>query len=83
MGFFNKEYVVLDNLNQEELENILAYIDEKDSSIFGMTGRRFLQVDVRYSRYVGKVFFKLTIPKSWIEPTGLDTALDLIKRGVV
>ena len=83
MKFFNRDYVTLDKLTSQELENILSYIAEKDEFIFGIAGNKFIQVDVRYSRFAERMFFKLTIPKSWVEPTGLDTAIDMIKRGVL
>lgn len=82
MGFFNREVEVIDNLTEEELENILIVLDQKDPSIFGLAARRFIQVDVRYSRFVG-VRFKLTIPRSWLPRLSHATAVDMMRRGVV
>ena len=83
MSIFNREYITLDNLSEEQLENVLAYLDRNDQTIFGLTGRRYIQVDVRYSRFIGAMRFKLTIPKSWVKRLSEAATLDMIRQGVV
>jgi hypothetical protein len=83
MGFFNKEYITMDNLTPDQLENILAYLDENDPHLFGLTGRKFIEVQARYSNYLGKMFFKLTVPRAWINRLSEATTLDMIKQGMV
>lgn len=83
MNIFKSENITLNNLTEEQLENILAYLDKNDPYLFGLTGTRFIEVSVRYSSYSGRMFFKLTVPRKWINRLSEQTTLDMIKQGMV
>lgn len=81
--FKSREYITLDNLTGKELENILAYLNVNDPNLFGMTGKRFITVDVRYSGYLERMYFKLTVPRAWIKQLSEAATLDMIRQGMV
>jgi hypothetical protein len=80
-----RDNIVIEDVTNEELENILAYLDANNDNLFHSftLGKRYLQVDVRYSRFNQKNYFKLTIPKSWIAQLSTEATLDTIRRGVL
>lgn len=80
-----KDNIVIDNLTNEQLENVLAYLDTNDGDLFNSPtlNKRYIQVDVRYSRFNRRNMFKLTIPRKWISRLSEQATLDMIRQGML